>query len=1253
MTTAGSRSSEGHAIAEARVFHGVTVANPQAWLGATDSAEVLQWAAAQHAAAGECLSQFSGVASAREFLERNHCAVDPAWHATRAGRRFVLVRRPGLPHHVLCERDAAGAERVLLDPNSAAMKPDPDQISVSPSGNFVAVLLASGGNALGTLQVLDTATGAILEASDFRTVMSLVAWHPQESGFYYSLCRSLFEQQERRDGVYWHALGTPWGEDRCVCDYHDGPGHIAHAVIPAGSDVLLLCTRHFSSGMSGVRFCRIPDAPPHAQGPPEMRVLFTELESYIQFLGMVDGYLYFHTCADAPNGRIVAVDPNRPERAAWRTVVAEGELAIARPERFSGPAKSTASADGLLIAYVEDAHDTFRHFGVDGNLLHRLEPPVLSTADGVFACDGGYEIHTQSFLVPRAVYRWEARDGVMRECSRMTMPDVVPADYELRQLFVSAGDGARVPMYVLHRAGLVLDGTHPALLYGYGGFGQAITPEYSPEIALWLSLGGIYAVANIRGGGEYGESWHAAGCRLRKQTTFDDFYAAAEHLIALGYTTAERLVARGISNGGLLTAVCVNQRADLFAAVVSEVPLTDLMWLSDTASGRSVAAEFGSPTESQEVLAALTGYSPLQNVRPGRRTPAQIVVVADQDQSALPGQAYQYVAARQEAVRQSDDYSCVLLRIVHGEGHTDWPPEVTRRVLAEEVGFLWHFAGAGERARLRQRRDLRVPMRDAIELSANVWLPVGAGPFAAVLLRTPYGNDTADFERLGLRAYAEAGYAVVFQSVRGRGKSQGEFGFFFVEGADGHDSIEWVAAQEWCNGKVAMDGGSYLGTVQWLAARERPPHLVCMMPAVPAGDWFNEIPYQGGALQVDFAFSWLGAMGGLSFDFDTSGDANLEKYRPLMDAGSVLGGELPLYKEILSHPTLDDWWQRLYLASADFAGIDLPVLTVTGWFDGDQAGSLYYWAGIEAHSPAAARMNLIVGPWEHRQCYLGGEASLGELTFGPDAILPLRQMRLAFLDQHLRGVCRPTEPRVRLFVTGSNRWHAFGAYPPASTQSQAWFLQSGGHANTARGDGHLGLGAAAGAPDTYVYDPAAPVPYKCAAQDHREIEGREDVLVYTSGALPEAVTVIGPVEAIIYASSSATDTDFTAKLLDVHPDGRAISLTHVGGVLRARYRTSYSDPVLLEPGRVEMFRIRLSHVGHTFLPGHSIRLEVSSSCFPLVDPNPNTGRDIATETECRLAQQSVFHDLQHPSQLLLPVWRGAGIEMKDSRKGAH
>jgi uncharacterized protein len=528
-----------------------------------------------------------------------------------------------------------------------------------------------------------------------------------------------------------------------------------------------------------------------------------------------------------------------------------------------------------------------------------------------------------------------------------------------------------------------------------------------------------------------------------------------------------------------------------------------------------------------------------------------------------------------------------------------------------------------------------MPMRDAVTLRARLWQPAGDGPFPTVLLRTPYANDEDSFERLGLDAYVAAGYAVVFQSVRGTGDSDGEFGFLFAEGADGYDSIEWIAQQSWSNGRVAMDGGSYLGSAQWLAARERPPHLVCIMPAVAAGDYFRELPFVGGALQVDWAFSWLSARSGEAFDFGAAGDTNLERFRPLCEAESVLARELPFFREILQHPRLDDYWRRIQFGAADFAQINVPALVTTGWFDGDLAGALFYWQGLETELPRSADSRLIIGPWQHVQCYLGGEASLDDMQFGEHSRMDLQAQRLAFLDHHMRDSSALWPQRVQIFMTGRNSWQGLPDYArPAPTP---WYLDSDGQANTRSGNGRLCPQRPCGPPDSFLFDPADPVPYRPAARDHGDLEDRQDVMVYTSAPLSEALSLLGPVDLELHASSDGPDTDFTAKLLDVTPDGRAISLTHGGGVLRARFRLGFDREVFLVPGEPARLSIRLNHVGHSFLPGHRLRLEVSSSCFPLADPNPNTGTPTATESQVRVARQTLWHDGDHPSRIWLPI----------------
>ena len=548
---------------------------------------------------------------------------------------------------------------------------------------------------------------------------------------------------------------------------------------------------------------------------------------------------------------------------------------------------------------------------------------------------------------------------------------------------------------------------------------------------------------------------------------------------------------------------------------------------------------------------------------------------------------------------------------------------------------------AGVRAQGVPRFGISVPMRDGIRLVADLYLPDSVGRFPAILLRTPYVK-TPQFRRYKLAAYVQRGYAVVLQDTRGRGDSDGEFDFYFPEGKDGYDTIEWIAKQPWSNGRVGMDGGSYLATVQWLAARERPPSLACIAPTAPSGRIFDEIPYLGGAFRMEWALSWINSVAGRVSQSDLAELVKwneIMRHRPLLTMDATFGRTMRLYREFLEHPTFDQYWQRIQLGPEDFSRIDIPVMTVTGWFDGDQPGALHYWYGLEQHAPRKEQHSLIIGPWTHAQTYLGGARKVNEYELAQESILDIQNLRLAFYDWCLKGNPAPGGPRVRVYVTGANRWIETDRYPLPEVETRSLYLHSGGSANTASGNGGLSWTMPNQEPaDTFTYDPANPVPSRGITLDHRPIETRSDVLVYTSEALTDPVEIVGRVFARVFAASDAVDTDFTAKLLDVHPDGRAVILGPSEiGVRRARYRNGYHKTEPLTPGKPEEFTIELFDIGHRFLPGHRIRVEVSSSASPYIAPNSNTGLPVATDTTWRVARQTVFHDRRRPSRVLLPV----------------
>ena len=484
-------------------------------------------------------------------------------------------------------------------------------------------------------------------------------------------------------------------------------------------------------------------------------------------------------------------------------------------------------------------------------------------------------------------------------------------------------------------------------------------------------------------------------------------------------------------------------------------------------------------------------------------------------------------------------------------------------------------ARAQERVVGVARFGVAIPMRDGVKLVANIWRPDTVGHFPTILIRTPY-IKTAQFRRYSLARYVREGYAVVLQDTRGRGDSEGEFDFYFAEGKDGFDTIEWIARQSWSNGRVGMDGGSYLGTVQWLAARERPPALKCIIPTAPSGRIFDEIPYLGGAFRLEWAIPWLSGVAGKVDQNELSelvDGAKISRQRPLAAMDAAFGRPMKLYQDFLRHDTLDDYWKRIQFTNRDFAKIDIPVLTVTGWFDGDQLGALFYWDGIERRRQEIGdRTNLIIGPWTHPQTYLGGAVKVGAYELGPSAIIDIQSIRVAFYDACLKQRTPKFDaPRVRVFVTGANRWVTGDRYPLPETQTKELFLRGGGSANSSAGDGRLAWEKPATEPsDTFSYDPRNPVPSKGITLDHRDLETRRDILVYSTEALTEPIEIVGRVFVKLFAATDATDTDFTAKILDVHPDGRAVILgPSETGVRRARYRNGYERVELLTPNRPE------------------------------------------------------------------------------------
>lgn len=557
---------------------------------------------------------------------------------------------------------------------------------------------------------------------------------------------------------------------------------------------------------------------------------------------------------------------------------------------------------------------------------------------------------------------------------------------------------------------------------------------------------------------------------------------------------------------------------------------------------------------------------------------------------------------------------------------------------------------SAQTAQVTRMFDVRTPMRDGVELSSDVWMPAEGGPFPTIIVRTPYLKTMAieTFSLAGWATYfAERGYAVVIQDVRGRGDSDGKFGFFFQEGEDGHDTIEWMAAQPWANGDVCTAGVSYLGTDQWLAAREHPPSLRCMVATAAAGRWMHELPHYGGAWMMSWALAWINDTSGRNSQSANMQGIDMESvywHRPLITQDDAMGRDMPLFNDFLENSTFNEYWQRLHFTEEEFRGLDLPILHVTGWFDGDQPGAMFYWDGMMAHSPAADEQYMLSGPWGHAETFIGGTLTLGDMEFEPHALVDNKAEHLAFFDHYLKGSADSyDQPRARIYVVGAEEWREFDEYPPADVQATSLYLTSGGRANSIVGDGALAWTPpeADSPPDRFTFDPQRPVPGSVGemplGEDRTPLHRRDDVLVYTSEEIQEAVEVVGPIVIEFHAATDARDTDFVATIMDVYPDGRAVRLGPRTGVIRARYRNGFDREELLTPGEIERYEIDLGHIAHSFQPGHKIRIDLTSSAYPEIAPNQNTGNPIATDTEWNTARQIIYHSSEYPSRIVLPV----------------
>jgi putative CocE/NonD family hydrolase len=549
---------------------------------------------------------------------------------------------------------------------------------------------------------------------------------------------------------------------------------------------------------------------------------------------------------------------------------------------------------------------------------------------------------------------------------------------------------------------------------------------------------------------------------------------------------------------------------------------------------------------------------------------------------------------------------------------------------------------------------VRVPMRDNLRLAATIFRPDAKGRFPVILTRTPYSSFPSTKEGLDkINYFVKRGYVYVSVDCRGKNDSEGEYFYPLVnEAKDGYDTIKWAGNQPWSNGMVGTQGGSYTGWNQWFPAILRPPHLKTMVSfATPPDPWYM-LPYRNGTLNLYFA-CWVPVVEGrknrLLVEYEDISEVLM--HRPLITLDEAFGWKSRFWKDYITHSTYDDYWKEQSYQDK-FHEIEVPVLHVTGWYDDNgNIGNHWNFIGMKKHGrtkTAREGQKLVVGPWTHA---INKSTRIRDFDFGKDAVIDMQKLLLRWYDHWLKGLDTGImdEPPVSIFVMGENKWRQEDEWPLARAEYVNFYLHSGGRANSLHGDGALSdTPPGEEPPDRFTFDPDDPVPmivYDPSSpigavdpggpDDQRPAERRDDVLVFSTDVLEKEVEVTGPVKSTLYAASDARDTDFTMKLVDVFPNGYAMKL--VDGVIRARFRDSYEKPTLIEPGKICKYDINLWYTSNLFRKGHRIRVEVSSSQFPMSDPNPNTGNPIGMDMEVKIAHQKIYHNKEYPSHIILPI----------------
>ena len=552
--------------------------------------------------------------------------------------------------------------------------------------------------------------------------------------------------------------------------------------------------------------------------------------------------------------------------------------------------------------------------------------------------------------------------------------------------------------------------------------------------------------------------------------------------------------------------------------------------------------------------------------------------------------------------------------------------------------------------------NIPVPMRDGINLSADIWLPPssrGSGPWPALLLRTIYDNQEARY--IGwAREFTNRGYAVIMQDCRGRGDSDGDWIPYVCELYDGYDTHQWIGEQDWCDGNLGTFGLSYPGFTQTLPATLRSKYLKAVAPIASQQDNYGHHRVNG-VIHHNVAFAFLNMLG-RSMQYESLKHFDQDTFffeLPIDTAMEKVSNTHPYYKGVMEHEQYDEWWSS-YSLRDKYHEMAIPSLFITGWFDSlsNENFKLFNgWTKKAKTEDARSKTKLIIGPWSHQiapwgRVPMGENGEYADRTFGKQALSDVIEMHMHWYDQRLKGIDTGVdeEAPIKLFVMGKNTWRDEYEWPLERTEWTKFYLSSAGNAVDGGGGLHPEIKTSDRTSDSFIYDPGDPVPslgsqYQtydfCGPHDRSHIQRRPDVLTFTTDVLTEDMEITGPISATIWASSDAKDTDFTATLTDLEPDGKAIALCE--GIVRARFRNGTENPQMMVPGEIYKFEIDMWNTSNSFIKGHRIRIELSSSNFPRYNRNLNSGNPIASDIDITLANQTVYHGIQYPSYINLPV----------------